>query len=267
MPYTLRTEDLLEILHATDARSLRDRTLKVCQQLGYEFFVYGYQHPRQLLIHSTYPLSWQRLYVDQGMMEIDPTVRHVRHSCLPLIWVPETFAGAGGQEMYDAARAHCIRSGLSLAFRDSDGSPAMLSLASDLPMGEVRAAHSRETLPEALLVASYFNEAAKRLASLESSPPPPVAPLEAPPPQSSHPDGTAVPPGEPLTAPTEALTGREIECLEWSMAGKSSWETGRILGCTERTVNFHIGNAMRKFGVNNRRCAVVKALMLNLIRP
>lgn len=266
MPYTLRSEDLLEILHAPEAGSLKERTLSVCQQLGYEFFVYGYQNPQQLLIHSTYPLSWQRLYAQQGMVDIDPTVHHVRQSCLPLIWAPETFAGANAQALYDAARSHSIRSGLSLAFRDSDGSPALLSLASDLPMGEVRAAHSRKTLPEALLVASCFNEAAKRLAALDAAPPASVAGREAPP-SASRPSGADLPPAAPASVPSVGLTARELECLKWSMAGKSSWETGRILGCAERTVNFHIGNAMRKFGVNNRRCAVVKALMLDLIQP
>lgn len=61
------------------------------------------------------------------------------------------------------------------------------------------------------------------------------------------------------------LTNREIECLRWVAAGKSSWETGQILRCTERTVNFHINNAMRKLNVSKRPMAVAAALGLGVL--
>ena len=62
-----------------------------------------------------------------------------------------------------------------------------------------------------------------------------------------------------------SLTEREIECLQWVAAGKSSWEAGVILNCSERTVNFHINNAMRKLDVSKRSMAVAKALNLGMI--
>ncbi len=61
------------------------------------------------------------------------------------------------------------------------------------------------------------------------------------------------------------LTKREREMLQWSAAGKSSWEIGRICNCSEAGVNYHFSNIRRKFGVNSRGCAVVKALELGLI--
>lgn len=267
----LRTEDLLEVLHADNSTLLRERTLHLCQRLGYEFFVYGQQKPDQLLIHSTFPISWQRLYTERGLMQIDPTVRHVRQSCLPLIWAPETFTGNGGQQLRDAARSYGIRSGVSLSLRDSDGSLAMFSLASDIPMGDIRDAHSRQTLPEALLLTSYFKEAAQRLAIAPTAMPTTGAWAIAQTPALSTASGAistqAQPPsGASAATPSTPLTSREVECLQWTMAGKTSWETGRIIGCSERTVNFHIGNAIRKLEVKNRRCAVVKALALNLIQ-
>lgn len=56
------------------------------------------------------------------------------------------------------------------------------------------------------------------------------------------------------------LTTRELACLHWVALGKTSWETGVILGITERTVNFHIQNACRKLQVQSRQAAVT-ALM------
>ena len=61
------------------------------------------------------------------------------------------------------------------------------------------------------------------------------------------------------------LSDREKACLRWTALGKSSWEIGRILMISENTVIFHIKNAMRKLGVNNRTLAAVKAVQLGLI--
>jgi LuxR family quorum-sensing transcriptional regulator LasR len=67
------------------------------------------------------------------------------------------------------------------------------------------------------------------------------------------------------TAPR--LTRRELEVLNWVMAGKSSWEIARITSCSEATVNFHMANVRQKFNVNTRQQAVVKAMALGLITP
>lgn len=56
------------------------------------------------------------------------------------------------------------------------------------------------------------------------------------------------------------LTSRELTCLRWAAIGKTSWEMGIILGLTERTVNFHIGNACRKLDVHSRQAAIAMAL-------
>ena len=61
------------------------------------------------------------------------------------------------------------------------------------------------------------------------------------------------------------LSDREKACLSWTALGKSSWEIGRILSISENTVVFHIKNAMKKLGTNNRTVAAVKAVQLGLI--
>jgi LuxR family quorum-sensing transcriptional regulator LasR len=63
------------------------------------------------------------------------------------------------------------------------------------------------------------------------------------------------------------LTPRELEVLNWVMVGKSSWEISKITGCSEATVNFHMGNIRQKFNVNTRQQAVVRAISLGLISP
>lgn len=64
-----------------------------------------------------------------------------------------------------------------------------------------------------------------------------------------------------------ALTIREIECLTWATEGKSAWEISKILGCSERTITFHLKNATLKLGCANRYQAIGKAIITGVISP
>jgi len=61
------------------------------------------------------------------------------------------------------------------------------------------------------------------------------------------------------------LTPRELECLRWTMEGKTAWEVGNIIGISEQTAARHLNNATQKLGCVNKLHAVVKALRLGLI--
>lgn len=65
--------------------------------------------------------------------------------------------------------------------------------------------------------------------------------------------------------PAVTLTPRECEVLGWCERGKTSWEIGRILGITERTVNFHVYQAADKLGVRGRCNACARARALGLL--
>jgi DNA-binding NarL/FixJ family response regulator len=61
------------------------------------------------------------------------------------------------------------------------------------------------------------------------------------------------------------LTEREREVLTWVGRGKTSSEIATILGLSERTVNFHCEQAMRRLNVINRAQAVAKAVSERLL--
>lgn len=61
------------------------------------------------------------------------------------------------------------------------------------------------------------------------------------------------------------MTPRESQVLVWVAEGKSDWAIGRILRISGKTVNFHVENAKRKFGVGTRLQAVVAAMRNGLI--
>lgn len=56
------------------------------------------------------------------------------------------------------------------------------------------------------------------------------------------------------------LTRRELDVLSWTAQGKTAWEVSVILGMSEKTVNFHLGNAMRKLQVSSKHQAVLKCV-------
>jgi DNA-binding CsgD family transcriptional regulator len=61
------------------------------------------------------------------------------------------------------------------------------------------------------------------------------------------------------------LTPQELECLRWCKEGKTNWEIGEILAISEKTTEFHLGNAMRKLGANNRITAVIMSIKRGII--
>ena len=62
------------------------------------------------------------------------------------------------------------------------------------------------------------------------------------------------------------MTEREKEVLTWVGRGKTSAEIAIILGLSERTINFHCDQAMKRLDVINRTQAVAMAIARGLIR-
>lgn len=62
------------------------------------------------------------------------------------------------------------------------------------------------------------------------------------------------------------ITPREIEVLCWCARGKTSWETGTIMGISERTVSDYILSAQRKLSAANRVHAVCQAIKFGIVK-
>lgn len=72
--------------------------------------------------------------------------------------------------------------------------------------------------------------------------------------------------GEVFAQPTlTRLTRQEKECLRWCKEGKTNWEIGEILLISEKTVEFHLSNVMRKLGATNRITAVILGIKQGVI--
>ncbi|MCA1440513.1 autoinducer binding domain-containing protein [Ensifer sp. IC4062] len=62
-----------------------------------------------------------------------------------------------------------------------------------------------------------------------------------------------------------SLSRREIECLRWAAAGKTTVEMARIMALSEYTVNHYLNRATRKLDSVNRVQTVAKAMRAGLI--
>ncbi|WP_168253922.1 helix-turn-helix transcriptional regulator [Rhizobium leguminosarum] len=67
------------------------------------------------------------------------------------------------------------------------------------------------------------------------------------------------------SSPSPMLTPRELECLKWIAAGKSSRDVGAILDISAHTVNDYMKSVFSKLGAANRVQAVGIAYRVNLI--
>jgi DNA-binding CsgD family transcriptional regulator len=70
--------------------------------------------------------------------------------------------------------------------------------------------------------------------------------------------------GNPVDS-VQTLTRKETECLNWCKEGKTNWEIGEIMSISEKTVEFHLSNTIKKLSVSNRIAAVVKGIQLGII--
>lgn len=67
--------------------------------------------------------------------------------------------------------------------------------------------------------------------------------------------------------PSSPITSRQLECLRWAQAGKSSTDIGDILRISRRTVDGHLAEACARFGVRTRVQAISKAIDAGLLSP
>lgn len=187
-------------------------------------------------LRSNYSAQWLGIYDSSQLVSIDPTVAHCVMRSTPLIWEPGVFANKKQKEMYEEASSHGLRSGITLPFHGPNSEIGILCFVNDEKPGKRFEKEALQLMPALSMMRDFAFESSLRFANMSKQDAPPK------------------------------LTRRELECLKWCAAGKTSWEISQILGCSEAAINFHFSNLRRKFNASSRRQVVVKAIQLGLIR-
>ena len=68
-----------------------------------------------------------------------------------------------------------------------------------------------------------------------------------------------------LVAANSPLTPRELQCLVLAFDGLTARASAERMACAERTVNFHLANAMSKLKADNKVTAIQRACWLGAI--
>ena len=187
-------------------------------------------------LHSNYSLDWREKYDTDNLRLVDPTFIHCISKTIPLIWSPDIFSAGKPKEMYEEACGYGIRSGVTLPIHGAQGELGILCLVSDTHPGKYFQQEAREILPELTYFRDVIFETSLRFMGLS------VSPEKMP-----------------------SVTSRELECLKWCAAGKTTWEIAQIFHRSESAVNLHFSNLRKKFSVSSRQQVVVKAMRNGLL--
>lgn len=241
--HTLQCFEVVDALtEAASIARVHELCCSITSKFGFDYFIYGSRTPTPLgpphiFIISGYPAPWRERYTDQGYLFVDPTVIHCATSCLPLTW--NRIQPAEEQKLIrnflSESRDFGLKSGFSIPVHSGKGEAGMFSLASLSDHEKVQPL-ILHAMPFVHMLAAHIHEAVRRVAKIEE-----------------------------VCLGRVQLSERERECLQWSAAGKTSWETSTILGISQRTVKFHLNNVAGKLQASNARHAVARAIASRLI--
>jgi DNA-binding CsgD family transcriptional regulator len=231
----------MSVLQAQSQDELRLEIVRFANDLGFDkvsatTIIDHVLAPPEFIVIDNTPAAYRATFENMSMARADPVSQHCKRGSIPIIWDQQTYVTNGQGDKWEAQAAFGYSNGIALALHLPGGKHFFVGVDRDQPVPKHKGELTR-VVADLQLFAVMAQESAFRLFM----------------PSSVHPDAPA-------------LTPRELECLRWTMEGKTAWEIGAILGITERTVVLHVNGAMHKLDSVNKHQAVLKALRLGLIR-
>lgn len=231
----------MSVMQASSRDELRHEIIRFANDLGFDTVAATtvIDNPlggTEFISVDNTPDEYRELFNDPQMGRRDPVAQHCKHASVPIIWDQRTYTECGLGDVWERQASFGYRNGITLALHMPEGRHFWLGVDRDQPVPAHKGELTR-VVADLQLFAVLAQDVAMRILM----------------PVRGAPD-------------VPQLTPRELECLRWTMDGKTAWEVGTILGISERTATLHVSNAMHKLGCVNKHQAVVKALRLGLIR-
>ncbi len=172
---------------------------------------------------------------DLGDARRDPVMARLMTQAVPVVYDQQTYVGAGVGELWEMQAPYGYKTGIAVKLHLPGDKHFLLGVDREeaLPRS---GAQLMQMVAGLQLLAAHALTAADRLLSPNLN-------------QGDLPK----------------LTKRELDVLSWTAQGKTAWEVSVILGMSEKTVNFHLGNAMRKLGVTSKHQAVLKCVAAGVL--
>lgn len=228
-------EDFID--RSTTVRSVGELGTMLSDELaieGFDNLVFASTRGRVLteVVWANLPAGYAEAYMSEGWGQVDPILRHAFGTVRAFRWdsvLARTELTTPERRFLTASDDFGVRGGLTVPLHGPNGAVDLVSLSmrgvEPPPPTRLRRVHG--VVLQAWLRRSELAAQA------------PVAALD--------------------------LTAREVECLKWLKDGKSNWQIGQILRISEKTVEFHVANLMRKLNVESRLAAVLTAIRLGII--
>lgn len=201
---------------------------------------------------------------DPALIQRDPVLHRLHRESLPFTFDRSTYTESGNGDMADMLEAYGYSNGVTVALHLPGNKHFVLSLARGqrLPATDQAVTHLLANLQ---LVAVHAQIAAQRVLK-ELAVPRPSINVDERKNLSSRATKQVerIAGGAGRERPIH-LTPRELEILQWTMAGKSGTVVAEILGISHAGVKFHLGNAMAKLNAPTKHTAVLKAVSLGLL--
>lgn len=160
----------------------------------------------------------------------DPVIEGLMSQTTPVIYDQSTYVEAGVGELWEMQAPYGYKTGIAVKLHLPGDKHFILGVDREEPLPEA-GLQLMQMVAGLQLLAAHALTAADRLLSPKLS-----------------------------SAELPKLTRRELDVLSWTAQGKTAWEVSVILGMSEKTVNFHLGNAMRKLQVSSKHQAVLKCV-------
>jgi DNA-binding CsgD family transcriptional regulator len=229
------------VLEARTREEFRGEVLRFTKKLEFQTFtaitVVDHSISRsEFIVVDNCPQGFVEAMYSPQLQRQDPVMQHCKRNSVPIVWDQQTYVRNGAADLWDAQSQYGYKTGICLALHLPEGRHFVLGVDRDKPLPTDETQLTRIVADLQLFAVHALDTAMRVLLPKEHQ-------LDAP-----------------------KLTPRELECLRWTMEGKTAWEVGGILGISERTAVLHLNNATRKLNSANKHQAVLKALRLGLIR-
>lgn len=231
----MQLQRFMDVSQASDQGSFRSQLVHFAQELGFPLMTAAVveeavkpRDPPTFHVISNMPDAFKDTSASPELSRRDPVNRRLRTLSVPFFYDQAVYVAEGAVDLWDRQAAYGYKCGVAVALHLPGGKHFLLGADRDKPLPKAEAKRIR-LMADLQLLAVHAQAAAIRL----------LMPPTAPPPRPSP---------------------RELEVLRWTREGKSAWETSVILGISEATVNFHVLNVCRKFGVTSKHQAVLKAI-------
>lgn len=237
----MQHEELETFVTAKSEQDWSKEIFRLVKKLGFDQTLFAVLKSKSdrfetAFLKSNYHPGWRSFYDQRKLWYIDPTVEHSSRSLKPLLWTPELFTEPRLIEMGEESARYGLKNGIALPIHGPKGEFGVFMCASENLEKPIERIQLLNSMPCLGIIRDYAFETSTKFFAKKDT--------------------------KKLAI---SLTQKESEVLKWTMVGKSMWEISKIMNCSESTINFHITNARKKFGVITKHQAVLQAVKLGLL--